>query len=164
MEDIYRVCYRWYRIKARILNKQKQCKDAIKQLQDDMDHNGALETNKTLNFMVEPVKEAMEYAKQLDKELENGKDPRPLHGIPVSIKENYYLKLYESKRQLRIGYYVSDGYVPPIPGVERGLLEAKVALERFGHTYYSTDTAGLPVAVQCVALPYREEMALREQV
>ncbi|XP_052784413.1 fatty-acid amide hydrolase 1-like isoform X2 [Mya arenaria] len=333
--------FRWYRIKARILNKQKQCKDAIKQLQDDMDHNGipkkeverilglkfsqlkeklrkgelkavtvlkayqtrALETNKTLNFMVEPVKEAMEYAKQLDKELENGKDPRPLHGIPVSIKENYYLKgydstggmsifvdkpalkdgpmvsvlkelgcvpfvrtnipqsmmtfecsnplygttvnphnhgrgpggssggegailgaessilgfgsdiggslripshfcgvfclkptagrlgyrtteelvhgqtlvtptigpmgrdvdtivtamkdilcprlfteepqippmafntqLYESKRQLRIGYYVSDGYVPPIPGVERGLLEAKVALERFGHT------------------------------
>ena len=44
------------------------------------------------------------------------------------------LQLYETKKPLRIGYYCSDGNVPPIPGVARAVEEAKQALERMGHT------------------------------
>lgn len=46
-------------------------------------------------------------------------------------------EVYESKRKLRIGYYTYDGYVPCIPSVERGVLEAKSALESMGHTLVS---------------------------
>lgn len=41
--------------------------------------------------------------------------------------------VFESTRALRIGYYTYDGYVHCIPGVERGVLEAKTALENMGH-------------------------------
>ncbi|XP_052246735.1 fatty-acid amide hydrolase 1-like isoform X4 [Dreissena polymorpha] len=54
----------------------------------------ALKKNEDLNFMVEPITEAMAIAVDLDKVPPNKRGP--LHGIPISVKENYYIKGYDS--------------------------------------------------------------------
>lgn len=43
-------------------------------------------------------------------------------------------EIYESKKQLRIGYYTDDGYLPSIPAVQRAMEIAKDALTKKGHT------------------------------
>lgn len=43
-------------------------------------------------------------------------------------------QIFDEHQVLRIGYYDHDGHIPPLPGVKRGLNEAKAALERMGHT------------------------------
>ncbi|XP_064646519.1 vitamin D3 hydroxylase-associated protein-like [Lineus longissimus] len=42
--------------------------------------------------------------------------------------------LFEDNRKLRIGYYIHDGYVQPVPACVRAVELAKKALERQGHT------------------------------
>lgn len=54
----------------------------------------ALEVNKRLNCLVEPVWEAEPEALQCDMEEKEKKGL--LHGIPISIKENYYIQGYDS--------------------------------------------------------------------
>jgi fatty acid amide hydrolase len=43
-------------------------------------------------------------------------------------------EIFESKRSLRIGYYVNDGYLQAAPACERAVEVAKGILERHGHT------------------------------
>jgi fatty acid amide hydrolase len=43
-------------------------------------------------------------------------------------------ELFESKDKLRIGYYVYDGYIQPVPACARAVEIAKEILERQGHT------------------------------
>ncbi|XP_078320644.1 vitamin D3 hydroxylase-associated protein-like [Crassostrea virginica] len=52
----------------------------------------ALDVNLKLNCVVEPIWEAEEMA--LERDHKTGQKG-PLHGIPVSIKENYYIKGYD---------------------------------------------------------------------
>lgn len=54
----------------------------------------AVEVNKRLNCLVEPVWEAEPEALQCD--MEQSEKKGLLHGIPISIKENYYIQGYES--------------------------------------------------------------------
>ncbi|KAL3831810.1 hypothetical protein ACJMK2_023513 [Sinanodonta woodiana] len=56
----------------------------------------ALEVNTELNCVVEPIKEAEDLANECDN-MRNRKDQhkRPLHGLPVSLKECYFLKGYD---------------------------------------------------------------------
>ncbi|XP_033730511.1 fatty-acid amide hydrolase 1-like [Pecten maximus] len=49
----------------------------------------AIQENDKLNFITEPIFEAVELAESRDTQKENKK---LLHGIPVSVKENYYFK------------------------------------------------------------------------
>nr|XP_026691817.1 fatty-acid amide hydrolase 1-like [Ciona intestinalis] len=42
-------------------------------------------------------------------------------------------EVYSSKKRLRIGYYLDDGYMEPVPAVKRAVVEAKEALEKAGH-------------------------------
>ncbi|KAL4222491.1 hypothetical protein ACF0H5_018530 [Mactra antiquata] len=56
----------------------------------------ALEKNQEMNFIVEPVAEAKDIAKARDKDTSKTRKDKPLHGIPISIKENYFLKGYDS--------------------------------------------------------------------
>ncbi|KAK3605349.1 hypothetical protein CHS0354_033841 [Potamilus streckersoni] len=57
----------------------------------------ALEVNKEFKCVVEAIKEAEDLAMDCDK-MRNSKEQhkRPLHGLPVSLKENYFLKDYDS--------------------------------------------------------------------
>ena len=43
-------------------------------------------------------------------------------------------QIYESTKPLKIGFYVHDGYVKPVPACQRAVLMAKAALESRGHT------------------------------
>jgi len=53
----------------------------------------ALEIHRESNCLVEPILEAREMAMALDKQTSKR---GPLHGLPVSIKDNYLIKGYES--------------------------------------------------------------------
>lgn len=53
------------------------------------------------------------------------------HEVPPIPFRN---EIYESKKPLRIGFYVHDGYLPCIPAVERAMDLAKSALQKKGHT------------------------------
>ncbi|KAF7659686.1 hypothetical protein LDENG_00294480 [Lucifuga dentata] len=46
----------------------------------------------------------------------------------------FNMKVYQSSRSLRIGYYVNDGFTQPSPSMARAVREVKVLLERAGHT------------------------------
>lgn len=46
----------------------------------------------------------------------------------------FVFQIYESKKPLRIGFYVHDGYIQPVPACQRAVLMAKAALESRGHT------------------------------
>lgn len=52
----------------------------------------ALEVNKQLNCLIEPIIEASEQANAVEQSKEKG----PLYGIPISVKDNYGLKGYDS--------------------------------------------------------------------
>lgn len=41
--------------------------------------------------------------------------------------------MFSGKRNLRIGYYEDDGYIPTTPGVRRAIQIAKSKLEALGH-------------------------------
>ena len=43
-------------------------------------------------------------------------------------------QIYFSKKKLRIGYYVTDGFAKPAPAIIRAVEETKQALEKAGHT------------------------------
>ncbi|XP_046552489.1 vitamin D3 hydroxylase-associated protein-like isoform X1 [Haliotis rubra] len=43
-------------------------------------------------------------------------------------------EIYESRKSLRIGYFKSNGFLEPVPAVERGVDMAVVALKKRGHT------------------------------
>ncbi|KAL4222894.1 hypothetical protein ACF0H5_018934 [Mactra antiquata] len=70
----------------------------------------ALTENDRLNFLVEPVKEAEDLAKDCDQKTNRD---RPLNGIPVSIKENYFMEGYHStggmSTLLKYGTVKEDG-------------------------------------------------------
>ncbi|MFH4980720.1 hypothetical protein AB6A40_007429 [Gnathostoma spinigerum] len=55
------------------------------------------------------------------------KDP---YSSPVDWDETQY----SSRCKLRIGYYIDDGWFTPTPALQRAVLEAKVALEKCGHS------------------------------
>lgn len=42
--------------------------------------------------------------------------------------------MYQSKEKMRIGYYLDDGYMLPVPACQRAVIIAKEALLRSGHT------------------------------
>ena len=65
--------------------------------------------------------------------------------IIIIVDEEQHLvcnfkQVYESKKPLRIGYYVNDGLTKATPACERAVLVAKTALEKMGHevSFYST--------------------------
>uniref|UniRef100_K1PAM0 fatty acid amide hydrolase n=1 Tax=Magallana gigas TaxID=29159 RepID=K1PAM0_MAGGI len=70
----------------------------------------ALEVDRKLNCVVEPIWEAEEMA--LERDQKTGKKG-PLHGMPVSIKENYYIKGYDCTAGMQrcIGDPVSEDAV-----------------------------------------------------
>lgn len=49
----------------------------------------AVQENDKLNFITEPIADALELAESLDTQKENKK---LLHGMPISVKENYFIK------------------------------------------------------------------------
>ena len=51
-------------------------------------------------------------------------------------------QIFESTKPLRIGFYLTDGFVQAVPACERAVLMAKAALEKRGHTV-STDSNDL---------------------
>lgn len=75
---------------------------------------------------------------------------RDLDGLLLAMKAllcNYHFELdpkvapvpfrteiYESTKPLRVGFYVHDGYVKPVPACQKAVLMAKAALEKRGHT------------------------------
>ncbi|XP_061185996.1 vitamin D3 hydroxylase-associated protein-like [Saccostrea echinata] len=70
----------------------------------------ALEVNRRLNCVVEPIWEAEEMA--IERDQRSG-TKGPLHGVPVSIKENYYIKGYDCTAGMQkcIGEPVSEDAV-----------------------------------------------------
>jgi len=46
----------------------------------------------------------------------------------------FNFKVYQSKEKMRIGYYLDDGYMLPVPACQRAVIIAKEALLRSGHT------------------------------
>lgn len=49
---------------------------------------------------------------------------------PVKFRD----EIYNSKRPLRVGFYVDNGYIPAVPACQRAVYMAKQALEAQGHT------------------------------
>jgi Asp-tRNA(Asn)/Glu-tRNA(Gln) amidotransferase A subunit family amidase len=49
--------------------------------------------NAIQDFIIEP---ALDFARDLDQERRDGKVRSPLHGLPISIKSNIFIKGYES--------------------------------------------------------------------
>lgn len=43
------------------------------------------------------------------------------------------LKVYKSKRPLKIGFYTQDGFFQAVPACERAVQLAKTALQNIGH-------------------------------
>lgn len=43
-------------------------------------------------------------------------------------------KIYEDKKQLRIGYFLDNGIIPAVPACERAVKIAGDALKKAGHT------------------------------
>ncbi|XP_053373624.1 vitamin D3 hydroxylase-associated protein-like isoform X1 [Mercenaria mercenaria] len=84
-EDILKL--KFMDLHTRIQRGQLKSEDVLKAYQAK-----AIEKNKNLNFIVEPVWEAIPLAAVCDLEKKKGL----LHGVPVSIKENYFMKGYES--------------------------------------------------------------------
>ncbi|ELU05205.1 hypothetical protein CAPTEDRAFT_227164 [Capitella teleta] len=99
----------------------------------------ALSAHKKTNCLTGLVIEAEEWAVALDK---LPRDERgPLHGIPISVKENFPLaytsvnvnQVYKSKRPLKIGVFTFDGFCQPIPACESIVIEASEHLSSLGH-------------------------------
>ncbi|KAK3588105.1 hypothetical protein CHS0354_012163 [Potamilus streckersoni] len=59
---------------------------------------------------------------------------------PLSFRD----EIFQSKRPLKIGYYVNDGYLQSVPACQRAVMMAKTALEAQGHTVISFDPPDVP--------------------
>ena len=59
-------------------------------LTDILVHSQALECHQKTNCLIEPVLEAEEYAADCDQREDKS---RPLHGVPISIKEGIGMKV-----------------------------------------------------------------------
>ncbi|KAL3831430.1 hypothetical protein ACJMK2_023181 [Sinanodonta woodiana] len=59
---------------------------------------------------------------------------------PVPFRD----EIFQSKRPLKIGYYVNDGYLQSVPACQRVVMMAKTALEAQGHTVISFDPPDVP--------------------
>ncbi|CAI5446291.1 unnamed protein product [Caenorhabditis angaria] len=55
----------------------------------------ALEVNRRINCCTEVVKEAFDYAIEIDKKYENSNEKPALYGLPFSVKSNFYMKNYD---------------------------------------------------------------------
>ncbi|CAB3405901.1 unnamed protein product [Caenorhabditis bovis] len=77
--------------------------------------------------MAKDVKTNVEFLKHVwGDSFQSNADP---YCPPVKWDQEQY-----SKKNLRIGYYVDDGWFTPTPALQRAVLEAKEHLEKAGHT------------------------------
>ncbi|XP_071116840.1 vitamin D3 hydroxylase-associated protein-like [Haliotis cracherodii] len=74
-------------LQAQLQTGQLKCMEVLRAYQSK-----AMEMNEKLNCVVEPLTEAEDQAAKLDRQRSK---KRPLHGIPISIKEAYYIKGYD---------------------------------------------------------------------